>query len=154
MGLENSRAVPFMMVVTILALQFIITLVRPPVERWLFYGQDRSDVERLHLLEDRLLTTGDLRQYLESILNAACDLSAAPTGFVAVVADGSVELEVAVGPEDPLEVAETLQPILLTESQVQVDNFGSVFLWNGYWLTWDCARQSIPGNWSRTPLMA
>jgi hypothetical protein len=135
MGLENSRAVPFMMVVTILALQFIITLVRPPVERWLFYGQDRSDVERLQLLEDRLLTTGDLRQYLESILNAACDLSAAPTGFVAVVADGSVELEVAVGPEDPLEVAETLQPILLTESQIEVENFGSVFLWNGYWLT-------------------
>ena len=135
LGLENSRAVPFTMVGTILALQFIITLVRPTVERWLFYGQDRSDVERLHLLEERLLTTGDLRQYLESILNAACDLSGAPTGFVAVVADGSVEFEVAVGPEDPLEGVEALQPILLAESHIEVENLGSVYLWNGYWLT-------------------
>ncbi len=134
-GLENSRAVPLTMVATILALQFIITLVRPTVERWLFYGEDRGDVERLHLLEERLLTTGDLRQYLESILNAACDLSAAPSGFVAVVADGSVELEVAVGPEDPLEGAEALPPILLTESQIEVEDLGSVFRWNGYWLT-------------------
>ncbi len=135
LGLENSRAVPFTMVATILALQFIITLVRPTVERWLFYGQDRSDVERLHLLEERLLTTGDLRQYLESILNAACDLSAAPTGFVAVIADGSVEFEVAVGPEDPLEGVEALQPILLAESHIEVESLGSVYFWNGYWLT-------------------
>ena len=135
MGLENSRAVPFTMVATILALQFIITLVRPTIERWLFYGQDRSDVERLHLLEERLLTTGDLRQYLESILNAACDLSDAPSGFVAVVADGSVELEVAVGPEDPLEGAATLPPILLAESQIEVEQLGPVFRWNDYWLT-------------------
>ena len=34
MGLENSRAVPCTMVATILALQVIITLVRPTSERW------------------------------------------------------------------------------------------------------------------------
>lgn len=133
LGLENSRAVPFAMVATILALQFLITLVRPTLERWLFYGQDRHDVERLHLLEERLLTSGDLRQYLESILNAACDLTAAPSGFVAAVGDGSVELAVSVGQEDPLEGE--LPPILLAEDQVEIDNLGSVFRWEGYWLT-------------------
>lgn len=133
LGLENSRAVPFAMVATILALQFLITLVRPTVERWLFYGQDRHDVERLHLLEERLLTSGDLRQYLESILNAACDLTSAPSGFVAAVGDGSVELAVSVGQEDPLEGE--LPPILLAEDQVEIDNLGSVFRWEGYWLT-------------------
>ena len=133
LGLENSRAVPFAMVATILALQFLITLVRPTVERWLFYGQDRHDVERLHLLEERLLTSGDLRQYLESILNAACDLTSAPSGFVAVVGDGSVELAVSVGQEDPLEGE--LPPILLAEDQVEIDKLGSVFRWEGYWLT-------------------
>jgi hypothetical protein len=135
LGLENSRAVPIAMVATILALQFLITLVRPSLERWLFYGQDRYDVERLHLLEERLLTSGDLRQYLESILNAACDLTSAPSGFVAVVREGKVELEVAVGPEDPLEGAEKLPPILLAEDQVEVEGFGPVFLWDRYWLT-------------------
>ena len=135
MGLENSRAVPFTMVATILALQFIITLVRPTIERWLFYGQDRSDIERLQLLEERLLTTGDLRQYLESILNAACDLSGAPSGFVAVVEHGSLELEVAVGAEDPLEGAEALPPILLAESTIEIEQLGPVYRWNDYWLT-------------------
>lgn len=135
LGVENSRAVPITMVATILALQFIITLARPTVERWLFYGQDRNDVERLHLLEQRLLTSGDLRQYLESILNAACDITSAPSGFVAVVREGTVELEVAVGPEDPLEGAEDLPPVLLAEDQVEIENLGAVFRWNGYWLT-------------------
>lgn len=135
LGLENSRAVPIAMVTTILALQFLITLIRPTIERWLFYGQDRHDVERLHLLEERLLTTGDLRQYLESILNAACDLTSAPSGFVAVVGDGNVELEVAVGPEDPLEGAGEFPPILMAEDQVEITDLGSVFRWDGYWLT-------------------
>lgn len=134
-GLENSRAVPVAMVATILALQFLITLVRPTIERWLFYGQDRYDVERLHLLEERLLTTGDLRQYLESILNAACDLTGSPSGFVAVVGDGTVELEVAVGHDDPLEGSESLPPILMAEDQVEIEGFGHVFRWDGYWLT-------------------
>ncbi|GMR09739.1 MAG: histidine kinase N-terminal 7TM domain-containing protein [Anaerolineae bacterium] len=133
LGLENSRAVPFAMVATILALQFLITLVRPTVERWLFYGQDRHDVERLHLLEERLLTSGDLRQYLESILNAACDLTSAPSGFVAVVGNGNVELAVSVGQEEALEGE--LPPILLPEDQVEIENLGSVFRWDRYWLT-------------------
>ncbi len=85
------------MVATLLLLQFVITLIRPPVERWLFYGADREDVARLHLLEERLLTTGDLRQFLEFVLNAACDVTGAPGAFIAALGPGGLDLEVAVG---------------------------------------------------------
>src|SRR3990172_549308 len=77
LGAEDSRVVPFSMVATLLLLQFVITLIRPTIERWFFYGQARRDMGRLHQLEERLLTSGDLRQYLESILNASCDLGGA-----------------------------------------------------------------------------
>ena len=66
--MENSRLIPVITVATLLFLQYLITLVRQPIERWLFYGQDRDDVYRLQLLEDRLLTTSDLRQFLKSVL--------------------------------------------------------------------------------------
>ena len=46
-----------------------------------------------------------------------------------------MELEVTVGPEDPLEGAETLPPILLAESQIEIEQLGPVYRWNDYWLT-------------------
>ena len=133
-GLENSRAVPLFMVGTILSLQYLITLVRPTVERWLFYGQDRNDVSRLHLLEERLLTTGDLRQYLEAILNAACDLSGAGSAFVAAVGEQGVELEVAVGPDDPLRDPLDAAPSLTSDNNRELPGFGPLFRWDRYWL--------------------
>jgi len=133
-GLENSRAVPLFMVGTILSLQYFITLVRPTVERWLFYGQDRNDVSRLHLLEERLLTTGDLRQYLEAILNAACDLTGAGSAFVAAVGEQGVELEVAVGPDDPLRDPLEATPNLTSEDNRELPGFGPLFRWDRYWL--------------------
>ena len=133
-GLENSRAVPLFMVATILSLQYLITLVRPTVERWLFYGQDRNDVSRLHLLEERLLTTGDLRQYLEAILNAACDLTGAGSAFVAAVGEQGVELEVAVGPDDPLRDPMDAAPSLTSDNNRELPGFGPLFRWDRYWL--------------------
>jgi hypothetical protein len=154
LGLENSRAVPFFMVATILGLQFVITLVRPTIERLIFYGQDRHDVSRLHALEERLLTTGDLKQYLESILNASCDISGAPSAFVAVVGKDGIELEVSVGPEDPLRGSEDLPPILMTEDRLELNGFGPLFRWDHYWLAPLYAPESadlvgVLGLWHR-----
>jgi hypothetical protein len=134
LGAQDSRVVPFAMVATLLLLQFVITLIRPSIERWLFYGQDRRDMARLHRLEERLLTTGDLRQYLESILNAACDLTAAPSAFVAVVGPEGMELEVAVGSQDPLRGTAELSPLLSTDDMVQLEGLGALFRWEHHWL--------------------
>ncbi len=131
LGFPNSRAIPFAMVAILLLLQYVITLVRTPLERWLFYGEDRQDVARLHLLEDRLLTTGDLKQFLEAVLNAACDLTGTPAGFVAALGPNGIELEVAVG-ADSLPGLETADPGLPTAERRTVEGLGNVFLWEGY----------------------
>ena len=134
LGLENSRAVPLAMVASLLLMQFVITWIRPTVERWIFYGQDRDDVSRLHLLEERLLTTGDLRQFLEALLNAVSNISGARSAFLAALGDGGLELEVAVGPEDPLRGPEDLPQIVMSENAREVPPLGTLFAWNGFWL--------------------
>ena len=135
LGYENSRAVQFAMVAALLLLQYIITIVRPKIERWFFYGRDRGDVDRLQLLEDHLLTTGDLRQFLESVLNAGCDLLGVGSAFVAVVGPEGLDLEVAVGPENPFRGTGEPSPLLMTqEERHQFEHLGAVFLWDIYWL--------------------
>jgi hypothetical protein len=134
LGFEESRLVPFAMVASLLLLQLLITLIRPPIERWLFYGDDRADVERLHLLEERLLTSGDLRQFLESILNAVCDIHGTPSAFVAVVGASGIDLEVAVGPGDLPEQTEDIPPLLMSEGQYDVPSLGKIFNWAANWL--------------------
>jgi hypothetical protein len=134
LGYENSRVVPFTMVASILLLQLLITVVRRPIERWFFYGQDRGDVARLQLLEERLLTTGDLQQFLESILNSACDVLGIGSAFVAVVGPQGLELEVAVGPEDPFRGSEDLPPLIVSENRLDSDQLGSIFVWDVFWL--------------------
>jgi hypothetical protein len=109
-------------------------LIRPPLERYLFYGEDRRDVERLQILEQRLLTTGDLQQFLESVLNAACDVSGAASAFVAVIGRQGLELEVNVGPDDPLRGEEDLPARMVAENRRQVERLGAVFVWGHYWL--------------------
>jgi hypothetical protein len=133
-GWEGTRLVPLAMVTTLLLLQYAITLVRPAVERWLFYGQDRQDMVRLQLLEDRLLTSGDLRQFLEAILNAVSDVTGAASVFLATMVEGRVDLEVAVGSADPLEELEGMGPLLGDSRRRELPEIGAVFAWDSYWL--------------------
>jgi hypothetical protein len=134
LGLENSRAVPMAMVASLILLQYGISWIRPTVERWLFYGQDRNDVLRLQLLEERLLTTGDLRQFLEAVLNSVSNLTGAPSAFLAALGEEGLELEVAVGPENPLRGPEDLPQIVMSENARDLPPLGTLFAWNGYWL--------------------
>jgi hypothetical protein len=132
--MENSRLIPVIIVATLLFLQYLITLIRQPIERWLFYGQDRDDVYRLQVLEDRLLTTSDLRQFLESILNASCDITRVSSAFIAVMGDNGLEQEVAVGPDDPLRGTEDLPPVVMPDKKREDPHLGTIFIWDNYWL--------------------
>jgi hypothetical protein len=132
--MENSRLIPVFLVASLLFLQYLITIIRNPIERWLFYGQDRDDVLRLQLLEERLLTTSDLRQFLESILNAACDITGSRSAFIAVMGENGLEQEVAVGPDDPLRGSEELPPFLMADKKREFEHIGVVFIWDHFWL--------------------
>ncbi len=88
-GVSYSAFVPIIMVVTILLLEHIITLFGPLAERFLFDGADRTELGLLRELEERLLTTNDLRQFLEMILAAVRDRFQAPGAYVAALNNGN-----------------------------------------------------------------
>jgi hypothetical protein len=131
-GLEYSAAVPIIMVGSILVMEYTITLAAPIWERWLFHGGDRSDIELLQRLEERLLTSGDLRQFLESILAAVCDLSQASNGFIVALGEQGLELIVTIGNINVPEREELSENLLEQVSQNGSDR--RLFAWGDYWL--------------------
>jgi hypothetical protein len=69
-GIEYSALVPVVMITSLLLLEYAITIAAPIWERWLFHGGDQANIRLLQTLEERLLTVGDLHQFLESVVAA------------------------------------------------------------------------------------
>jgi hypothetical protein len=131
-GTPYSAAVPILMVATLLILEHLITLAAPYWERWLFHGGDQSNIELLQRLEERLLTSGDLRQFLETVLAAVCDRLQVSSAFVAALNSQGMEMIVAIG-TDHLFEKEGLSVDLLEEVRHIEDETG-LFAWGDYWL--------------------
>ncbi|MDW8326260.1 MAG: histidine kinase N-terminal 7TM domain-containing protein [Anaerolineales bacterium] len=141
----DPRAVPFLLVAVLLLLQYLITLVRLPIERALFYGADRLELRRLQTLEERLLTTRDLQQFFESVLAALCDALRSPSAFLAAFNErGKIEYEVAVGSAVELRTKGELPPLsALRTAPVELPGLngrqaelfpGGLFAWGEYWI--------------------
>ncbi len=130
-GIEYSGAVPVAMVATILIVEHIITLVAPVWERTIFHGGDPTNMLLLHNLEERLLTTGDLRQFLEAVLAAVCDRFQVSHAFVVTLGSKGLEMVVTIGSETFLN--EDLSKDFL--QMVSQNGFGrGLFTWGDYWL--------------------
>ena len=97
LGLAYNTFVPIVMVGTILVGEYLVTLIFPFLERWLFYGNDKAEIEVLVGLEDRLITRNDLRQFIEMILSGLCDRLQAPGAYVAAFNPDGLKLVVKVG---------------------------------------------------------
>jgi hypothetical protein len=131
-GFPYSAAVPVVMVATILVLEHLITLFAPLWERWLFHGGDRADVELLQKLDERLLTTGDLRQFLESVLAAACDRLQVSNAFVVALGSKGLDMVVTIGNSRLLEKEDLSEGLL---EEVSRNGVGpGLFSWGDYWL--------------------
>ncbi|RPI33566.1 MAG: hypothetical protein EHM70_05610 [Chloroflexota bacterium] len=130
-GTPYSAAVPIIMVASILVIEHLITLVAPIWERWLFHGGDQANMHLLQTLEERLLTSGDMRQFLESVLAAVCDRLQATNAFVVALGLQGMEMVVTIGNKGFLNDA---PPADLLETVVK-NGFGhGLFSWGGYWL--------------------
>jgi hypothetical protein len=130
LGYENSAVVPIIMVGSLLLLEYAITLAAPLWERWLFQGGDKSNLLLVQTLNERLLTTGDLRQFLESVLAAICDRIQASTAFIIALEAGDLELLVSIG-EAPQanELSDGLNHVV-----TQNGNGSGLFTWDNHWL--------------------
>lgn len=96
-GATYTSLVPVVMVGTLLLIEYFITLAAPVWERWLFYGGDRSTLRLLQTLEERLITSGDLKQFLESILAAICDRLQVQNVFIVTLSPTGLEIVLSVG---------------------------------------------------------
>jgi hypothetical protein len=139
LGLPNRRLMLFGVVGVILLLQLGIELAKPLIDRAL-YRQDQPEIEWIQELSERLLTTTDLRQFLENVLTALCDLLRVKTAFVSVIDGGRPHLEVVCGPLEP-GIVEDLPPEAWRTSadaeppkERHIKRYGDLFAWNGYWL--------------------
>lgn len=130
-GLPNSAIVPVAMVFTILILEHVITFVAPFWERWLFNGGDRNNMEILQTLEERLLTTGDLRQFLEAVLAAVVDRLQVKQAFVAALGSQGVEFMVTTGGDNPLENEDLSTNLLQVAAQYGLSE--NLFSSGDYW---------------------
>lgn len=130
-GQPYSGAVPVVMVGSLLLFEYMITLAAPIWERWLFHGGDREKIALLQALEERLLTSGDLRQYLESVLAAVCDRLQVSQAFIAVLNNGEVDMVVPVGsvPAFQENLTEDLMGLV-----IQNGSGKGFFAWGPYWI--------------------
>jgi hypothetical protein len=132
LGFPYSAAVPIIMVASILILEYLITLAAPLWERWMFHGGDRKDIDLLQKLEERLLTSGDLQQFLESILAAVCDRMQTTSAFIVPLTSEGPEMMLTIGDKTVFE-KEDLSSRLLAEV-TQNSTHKDLFLWGDFWL--------------------
>ncbi|MDE0464136.1 MAG: hypothetical protein OXH93_17080 [Caldilineaceae bacterium] len=98
LGLPRNIVLFSVITGVIVAAQVILSVSRELTDR-LVYGEDRQEIAWLRELDRRLLTTTDLRQFLENHLTVLCELLRVPSGFVAAAIGTDLILEAMVGPE-------------------------------------------------------
>jgi hypothetical protein len=134
-GLPRDMVLIFALVGLIVMSQIFINLAKPFIDR-LIYRQDREEITWIQELDKRLLTTTDLKQFLENVLTALCELLRVQRGFVAVMAGGEPHVEAFCGPFSPSHLALSSADLLAlaqsSSNNGELDNSDFV-VHNGYW---------------------
>ncbi len=129
LGSSYNAFVPFVVVATVLLIEHAITFAAPMWERWLFFGRDRGELQFLQNVEERLLTKGDLQQFLEAILAAVRDHLQSPSAFIAALDEEDLSLIVVAGNRSLLDHDS------LPEALNHVNgNMRREFLWGNFWI--------------------
>ncbi len=135
-GLPRDTVLIFALVGLIVLLQIAINLAKPFIDR-LIYCQDREEITWIQELDKRLLTTTDLKQFLENVLTATCELLRVQRGFVAVMAGGEPHMEAFCGPLSPSRLALSSADLMAlaqsSSNNGELTN-GDFVVRNGYWL--------------------
>ncbi len=105
-GQTYTAWVPIVMVLTVVLLEYFITLLGPFLQRWFFYGNDQTDLDLIQTMEDRLLTRSDLQQFMEMILAAVCDHLQVKGAFLFAYQRDKLDIVAKVGKLKPPELDE------------------------------------------------
>jgi hypothetical protein len=124
-------AIPIVSVVSVLLIEHLITLVYPIIEKRLINYGDKDQFQLLQSLSEKLITTGDLRQFLEAILAAVCDQFQVSVGFVAGKNERDWEIVVHAGDIEDLRMDKLDQNLI---EKIKSNGDHSIFGWGSYWL--------------------
>jgi len=119
-------------VVTVLLFEHAITLFSPLWERVLFFGRDRAEIQLLQNIEERLLTRGDLQQFLENVLAAMRDHLQSPCAFVAALDGAELSLSVVAGNRSMLENEKLDEALRLVSHNGTSERHE--FIWGDFWI--------------------
>ncbi|RJP52355.1 MAG: hypothetical protein C4583_06935, partial [Anaerolineaceae bacterium] len=133
-GSEYNAFVPFSVVGVVLLLEHAITLTAPLWERWLFFGRDRAELILLQNIEERLLTRGDLQQFLESVLAAVRDHMQSPSAFIAALDGDELSLIVEAGNRSLLEQDNLSEALQVAEQHDDRGKGRREFIWGDFWI--------------------
>lgn len=143
LGVSSEMVTLFAVVAVILLMQLLITVATPYLE-YVIFREDRHEVSWLRTLDERLLTSTDMRQFMENVLTAICDLLRTPTAFLAMLSAEGPRLEVVCGPLEPDGIRWTVEEWqTMTGSAPENGRQGAeralrqeegFFVWDGYWL--------------------
>ena len=133
-GDAYDAVVPISMVGMILIMEYVITLLAPIWERFIFYGSDRRDIARIQSLEDHLLTRSDLGQFLEIVTASLCDLLQVKGAFIAVINGGVLEMLTTTGDDSEFKEIETSGELLELSLEDKSRDKGDYLYWNGHLL--------------------
>ncbi|MEK6221984.1 MAG: hypothetical protein N2D54_07015 [Chloroflexota bacterium] len=129
-----SVAIPIFTVAVVLFTEHLITLVYPLWERYFFHGGDRQNLQLLQSVEESLITTKDLEQFLQSVLASVCDRFQVSTAFVAALGEQGMERVVQVGDLEALKKtgldAALVEKVKSDEGEMSQD----LFAWDEFWL--------------------
>lgn len=96
LGLPRDTVLIVTVAGSVVILQVLVNLAKPAIDR-IIYRRDRSEIAWIQTLEERLLTTTDLRQLLENTVIAFCDLMRSASGFIVTLQDGALSTQVTSG---------------------------------------------------------
>ncbi len=96
LALPLALLLPLAAVAAIVSYEILSGWIRPIFE-WLFLRRDLSELARMRRLSDTMITSRDLRQFMEGILALMCETLRSPTGFVVRVTPAGIEPVAAFG---------------------------------------------------------
>ncbi len=142
-GLPVETVQALSIVGTIILVEWAIHAFKRPLERF-FQLTNEPEVRRIQELSERILTTRDLQQFLESVLASICEVLRTPTAFVASLTPEGPHLEATVGPLGEFEavwsdadIEGSLQALSKAngqQSEEPVEASGDFLIWQNYWI--------------------
>ena len=123
--------IPIVSVVTVLLAEHSITILFPIIERWLLNTGEGDHYFQLQQLSERLISSGDLKQFLEAVLAGVCDLFQVPTGFIAAANEGNWEMVVSTNDVEVFELDQIQTDV--TKRKPENGDL-PLFQWGDFWL--------------------